>query len=51
VAKARDVPVGKIQALVDEHARRPWVSIFGEPQVNVLGLNLALDGTEIEKRE
>jgi len=51
VAKARDVPVEKIQALIEQHAKRPWLRIFGEPRVNVLGLNLALDGREIAKRE
>jgi len=51
VAKARDVPVERIQALVEQHAKRPWLVIFGEPRVNVLGLNLALDGREILKLE
>lgn len=45
VAKARDVPVERIQALLEQHAQRPWLGIFGEPRVNVLGLNLALDGS------
>lgn len=51
VAKARDVPVQRIMALVEQHAQGPWLSIFGEPRVNVLGLNLALDGRAIVKRE
>lgn len=51
VAKARDVPVERIQALIEQHAKRPWLSIFGEPRVNVLGLSLALDGRGMVKRE
>jgi K+-transporting ATPase ATPase C chain len=43
VAKARSLPPGKLQALIDEHTEgRQW-GIFGEPRVNVLALNLALD--------
>jgi K+-transporting ATPase ATPase C chain len=44
VAKARGLSVEKIQALIEQHAARPWLGIFGEPRVNVLALNLALDG-------
>jgi potassium-transporting ATPase KdpC subunit len=42
IAKARNVPVMDIRALVERHiAGRTW-GIFGEPRVNVLELNLAL---------
>ncbi|MGH8608225.1 MAG: potassium-transporting ATPase subunit KdpC [Gammaproteobacteria bacterium] len=51
VAKARELPVERIMALVEQHAKRPWLGIFGEPRVNVLRLNLALEGIEITKRE
>lgn len=46
VAKARGVPLERVQALIDRHAKYPWFGIFGEPRVNVLELNLALDKPE-----
>jgi potassium-transporting ATPase KdpC subunit len=43
VARARGLPIEKVNALIEEHtAARQW-GLFGEPRVNVLGLNLALD--------
>jgi len=44
IARARALPVGQVQALIDQHAQRPWLGVVGEPRVNVLLLNLALDG-------
>jgi potassium-transporting ATPase KdpC subunit len=43
VAQARSVPVERIQTLISEHVEGRWLGLFGEPQVNVLTLNLALD--------
>jgi len=43
VAKARNLPVEKVQALVAQHTEQPLLAVLGEPQVNVLRLNLALE--------
>jgi K+-transporting ATPase ATPase C chain len=45
IAKARNLPENAVRDLIAEHIQGRTLGLFGEPRVNVLELNLALDGT------
>jgi K+-transporting ATPase ATPase C chain len=43
IAAVRGIPLRRVDQLIDEHTDGRFLGVFGEPGVNVLELNLALD--------
>ena len=44
IALARNMSEDRVRTLIEERIERRQFGVLGEPRVNVLGLNLALDG-------
>lgn len=45
IARVRGLPESRVRALVERSVERPLLGMLGEPRVNVLALNQALDRT------
>lgn len=43
IARERKMATEEVKALIDKNSQTPYFGFFGEPRVNVLALNLALD--------
>jgi K+-transporting ATPase ATPase C chain len=43
IAAVRKLPLSKVDSLISDHTDGRFLGLFGEPGVNVLELNIALD--------
>ena len=43
IASARGLPVADVERVIAAHTQGSWLGVFGQPRVNVLQTNLALD--------
>jgi len=46
IARVRGLSVSKVQQMINDHIHARFLGIFSEPYINVLELNLALDGKQ-----
>ncbi|MFC3157942.1 potassium-transporting ATPase subunit C [Chryseobacterium arachidis] len=46
ISKIRQIDESKIENLITSHTEKPFLGLFGTEKINVLQLNLALDGLQ-----
>jgi K+-transporting ATPase ATPase C chain len=49
IAQARNIAPQQVRALIEANRQDRVAGLFGEPRVNVLALNLALDGKPVQR--
>lgn len=49
VAAARNIEQAQLEQLISQHTEQPQLGLFGQPRINVLQLNIALDQLTSEK--
>jgi K+-transporting ATPase ATPase C chain len=49
IAAARGLPVADVQKVIAAHTQGAWLGVFGQPRVNVLQTNLALDAATLAR--
>lgn len=48
IANTRGLQLNQVKALIDEHTEGKQLGLFGQPRVNVLKLNIALDNASMK---
>jgi K+-transporting ATPase ATPase C chain len=50
IAKSRNLSITTVQQLIEQNIQQPFIGVFGQPRVNVLTLNIALDSISGQNR-
>ncbi|MES2150257.1 MAG: potassium-transporting ATPase subunit KdpC [Pseudomonadota bacterium] len=48
IATVRKMPPARVHALIEANTQQQYFGVFGEPRVNVLALNMALDAQSVQ---
>lgn len=50
IAEARKIDINQVQDIINQYASYPFLGVWGEPRVNVLKVNLALDKIQYKEQ-